>query len=234
MSIKALMYHSVGIPPEEAKLKSLYTHPKLFERQIKTLKKLGFKSVDSKELTDFINGKDLHKSICITFDDAYKDVFENALPVLKTYNFKAIIFVPVALVGEYNKWDFEKLNVKKPVASWEDIKNALKEGFEIGSHAMSHAPLSTLDNKSLKQEVELSKKILEDKLGVEITTFCYPYGDYDDRVIDAVKEAGYKLAFSVNSGHIKKGDDPYLLKRIHMRHNTNVFRLLLKLSKLYE
>jgi len=45
---------------------------------------------------------------------------------------------------------------------------------------------------------------LEDKLGVDIKSFCYPYGDYDERVMDAVKDAGYKLAFSVDSGHIKK------------------------------
>lgn len=95
-------------------------------------------------------------------------------------------------------------------------------------------PLTHLDTKSLKQEVELSKKILEDKLDVEIKTFCYPYGDYDERIMDAVKEAGYKLAFSVDSGHIKRGDNLYNLKRLHMRYNTNVFRLLLKLSSLYK
>ncbi len=234
MSVKALMYHNVGIVPKEANLKSLYTNPKLFEKQIKLLHKLGFKTIGSKVIIEFLNGKDTEKSISITFDDAYKDVFENALPVLKHYNFKAIIFVPVGLVGDYNRWDFERVKVKKPIASWEDIKYALKEGFEIGSHTMTHRALTTLDNKSLKQEIELSKKILEDKLGTEINTFCYPYGDYDEKVISAVKEAGYKLAFSVNSGHIIKGDNPYTLKRLHMRHNTNVFRLLLKLSKFYK
>jgi Predicted xylanase/chitin deacetylase len=234
MSIKALMYHSVGIPPKEALLKSLYTNPRLFEKQIKLLKVLGFKSITSDEIVDFVKGKDLKKSVCITFDDAYKDVFENALPILKKYDFKAIVFVPVGLVGEYNKWDADRLNVKKPIASWEDIRSALKEGFEIGSHTITHMPLTHLDTKSLKQEIGLSKKLLEDKLGVEIKTFCYPYGDYDERVMDAVKEAGYKLAFSVGSGHIKKGDNLYNLKRLHMRHNTNVFRLLLKLSSLYK
>mgnify|MGYP001626151034 FL=1 len=227
------MYHNIGKPPKEANLKSLYTNPKLFERQIKTLKMLGFTSITSNEILDFLNGKDFKKRVCITFDDAYKDIFENALPILKKYNFKAIIFVPVSLVGDYNRWDFERVKVKKPIACWEDIRQALKEGFEVGSHTMTHKALTDLDDKSLKQELELSKKILEDKLGIEITTFCYPYGDYDDRVANAVKEAGYKLAFSVNSGHIQKGDNPYILKRLHMRHNTNVFRLLLKLSILY-
>jgi peptidoglycan/xylan/chitin deacetylase (PgdA/CDA1 family) len=233
MSIKALMYHSVGIPPKEALLKSLYTNPRLFEKQIKLLKVLGFKSLTSGEIVDFVKGKDMKKSLCITFDDAYKDVFDNAIPILKKYGFKAIIFVPVHLVGEYNKWDFERLNVKKPIASWEHIKEALKEGFEIGSHTLTHPSLIHLDDKSLRQEIELSKKILEDKLGVEIKSFCYPYGDYNERVMNFVKEAGYKLAFSVDSGHIKKGDNLYNLKRVHMRHNTNIFRLLLKLSILY-
>lgn len=106
------MYHSVGIPPKEALLKSLYTNPRLFEKQIKILKVLGFKSITSDEIVDFVKGKDLKKNVCITFDDAYKDIFENALPILKKYDFKAIVFVPVGLVGEYNKWDADRLNVK--------------------------------------------------------------------------------------------------------------------------
>ncbi len=228
------MYHNISISPKEANLKSLYTNPSLFEAQVKLLKKLGYKSINSKDLKDFLEGrlKD-DKYIIFTFDDAYVDVFENALPILKKYNFSAIIFVPAGLVGEYNRWDADRLNIKKPIASWDYMEKALKDSFEIGSHAIFHNPLTYLDTKSQIQEIHDSKKILEDKLGISINTFCYPYGDYDEDVVKIVENAGYDLAFSVNSGHIRAFDNPYTLKRLHMRHNTNLFRLLIKLSKLY-
>lgn len=231
--MKALMYHNVAIPPKEANLKSLYTKPYLFESQVKLLKILGYKSITSKDLKAFLEGKIKDdKYIVFTFDDAYIDVFENALPILKKYNFSAIIFVPVGLVGEYNKWDIDKINVKKPIAPWDYLSQALKDGFEIGSHTINHNPLTHIDAKSQIKEIRDSKMILEDKLGVSINTFCYPYGDYNESVVNIVKDT-YDLAFSVNSGHIKVFDNPYTLKRLHMRHNTNLFRLLLKLSKLY-
>lgn len=231
--MKALMYHNVSIPPKEANLKSLYTKPSLFESQVKLLKKLGYKSMTSKGLKAFLEGKIKdEKYIIFTFDDAYVDVFENALPILKKYDFSAIIFVPAGLVGKYNEWDADKLNIKKQIASWDYIKSALKDGFEIGSHTITHKALTHIDTKSQIHEIKDSKNILEDKLGISIDTFCYPYGDYNDYVVNIVKDI-YALAFSVDSGHIKTHDNPYTLKRLHMRHNTNLFRLLIKLSKLY-
>ncbi len=234
MSLKILMYHNVSIPPKEAYLKSLYTKPSLFEKQIKLLKILGYKTLDLKGLSSFLQSKINGRFVMFSFDDAYVDIFENALPILKKYGFGAIIFVPAGLVGEYNKWDYHVVKVKKQIASWSDIEYALKEGFEIGSHTITHPVLTKLDVKSQKREIEHSKKLLEDKLGIEINSICYPYGNYDKSVLNITKDSGYSFGFSVDMGKIRAFDNPYKLKRIHMRHNTNRFRLLLKLSKLYD
>ena len=235
MSLKALMYHNINIAPKDGYLKSLYTKPSLFEKQVRLLKSLGYKSLNSNDIIKFLSGElgDSSKFVCFTFDDAYVDVFEIALPILRKYNFTAIIFVPTGLVGKYNVWDIEKVKIKKYIATWDYLETAIKDGFEIGSHTITHPFLTKLDGKDQTKEILYSKSILEDKLGTHIDSFCYPYGDYNEHIIKLVKEARYNIAFSINSGHIKPKDNPYTLKRLHMRHNTNILRLLLKLSRFY-
>ncbi|MEZ0322872.1 MAG: polysaccharide deacetylase family protein [Hydrogenothermaceae bacterium] len=206
--MKVLTYHNIGNPPKEAKLKTLYVKSSKFDRQLKALKMLNYKtpSLNSINFTE--------KEIVITFDDGYKDFMENALPILKKYNFKAVVFIVVNLVGSYNKWDWEKLNVKKYLMDWKDIEYIHKEGIEIGSHTLTHPFLTKIDRKEAKKEIESSKKILEDRLGVEIKSFCYPYGDYNREIRDLVEESGYRFAFTTESGSFEKKDDPFQIKRI--------------------
>jgi peptidoglycan/xylan/chitin deacetylase (PgdA/CDA1 family) len=59
-----------------------------------------------------------------------------------------------------------------------------------------------------------SKLALEDALGQRVSAFCYPYGAYDARVKEVVKEAGFDVSFTVDLGGVSSGDDPYQLKRV--------------------
>ena len=207
--MKIFMYHNIATPPKEAKLKSLYVKPSKFEMQVKILKKLGYNFVKTKQLE-----KSLKKSILLTFDDGFKDFYENAFPILKKYNISAIVFIPVSLVGSFNQWDYEKLNVKKPVMSWEEIIEIHRQGIEIGSHTLTHPFLTKIPKEKAKIEIQDSKKILEDKLSTQITSFCYPYGDYDEKIKDLVVEAGYKYAFTTKEGSLEDSENLYEIKRI--------------------
>jgi peptidoglycan/xylan/chitin deacetylase (PgdA/CDA1 family) len=81
---------------------------------------------------------------------------------------------------------------------------------------------------ALREEVCASKKRLEDRFGVEVTDFCYPYGACDERVRDAVAEAGYRTATTTQFGLVRAGDDPFMLRRVLVRHRSlapkNLFR----------
>lgn len=217
------MYHNLDIPPKEAKLKSLYVKPRKFENQLKFLKKLDYDFVDS----DYLD-KESKKSILLTFDDAFKDFYKNALPILKKYKGKAIVFVPVNLVGTFNHWDYEKLNVKKEIMDWNEIKDLVKEGIEIGSHTLTHPFLTKIPISQAKSEIEDSKKILEDKLGIEIKSFCYPYGDYNEKIKDLVIKAGYKYAFTTKEGSFKESKDLFEIKRITISGFDSLPRFLWK------
>lgn len=94
----------------------------------------------------------------------------------------------------------------KGYLTWEDVKRLDKEGFEIGSHTMSHPQdMKLLFDDELKHELENSKGMIESVLGHEIKSFCYPRGRYDQRVIDAVIEAGYLEARTTK---VKNNDEP--------------------------
>jgi peptidoglycan/xylan/chitin deacetylase (PgdA/CDA1 family) len=206
--MKVLTYHNVDFPPEDAKLKTLYVNPTKFERQVKYLKKFGVKTT----LSDNINKE--KNSVILTFDDGYRDFVKNAYPILKKYDTKAIIFVVAGLTDKFNIWDWEKIKVKKPLMDWEEIKFLVKEGFEIGSHTITHPFLTKIPEKTAKSEIEDSKKMLEDKLGIQINTFCYPYGDYNEKIKDMVINAGYKMAFTTQNGTLEESKDMYEIKRI--------------------
>ncbi len=93
------------------------------------------------------------------------------------------------------------------------MKEMQSAGMDIGSHTCSHPRLARLSRDQMREEVTASKKRLEDTLGVEVASFCYPYGNFDDAVVEAVKEAGYKLATATIRDNRNTPEDRYRLKR---------------------
>ena len=89
---------------------------------------------------------------------------------------------------------------------WEDLRELVDMGFEIGSHTVSHSRLSVIDDvMKLKYEITSSKEHLEQKLGVECRYFSWPYGRVDDinaRSLEVIKDAGYALSFGGYRGSI--------------------------------
>ncbi|MFN4319920.1 MAG: polysaccharide deacetylase family protein [Aquificaceae bacterium] len=225
MSTKILTYHNVGKPPKEAKLKTLFVGKEQLKRQLKLLKLLSF---DFLSLKDLLLNKKVKRGVLLTFDDAYADFWENALPIFMELEVRCLIFVPVALVESYNKWDYERIRVKKPIMNWEQIKELYNLGFEIGSHSLTHPYLSKIDPQKAWEEIYTSKNILEDKLGTEIKAFCYPYGDYNQQVRDMVEKAGYSIAFTTKHGSFEKSRDLFEVRRITIFGNDLLPKFLYK------
>ncbi|MFN3870112.1 MAG: polysaccharide deacetylase family protein [Aquificaceae bacterium] len=224
--MKVLTYHNVDKAPKGAKLKTLYVKPSQLEGQIVWLKRLGYYFGKSDDLL-----KGGHpKGVILTFDDAYLDFWEKALDILKKYKVPAIVFVPAGLVGTYNQWDYQKLNVKKPLMDWWHLRELTKMGIEIGSHSLTHPYLSQISPQRAKEEIKDSKSLLEDKLGVEIKSFCYPYGDYNSQVRDLVADAGYKLAFTTKEGKVEDSPNLFEIKRITVFGNDFLPKFLLKIA----
>ncbi len=120
----------------------------------------------------------------INFDDGFRGIYEH-------FDLFAEKKIPVRL---FMVTDF----IDRP--GYLSAKELLKLGetglFYVGSHGLTHKNFDTLSPNELKKELEESKKILEDLLGKEVDTLCFPRGRFNDNVLEYAKNAGYKRVYS--------------------------------------
>lgn len=107
--------------------------------------------------------------------------------------------------------------------TWAEAREMRANGVEIGSHTLTHPVLTGIGDDRLRQELQQSKSRLEEVLKHRTEQFCYPNGDYDERVQCEVARAGYRIAVTTVRGLIKKGDDPLTLRRIHTERDLAHF-----------
>ena len=152
MKIPILSYHSISNEDCPLSLNLIE-----FEKQLIFFKKNNFQSVHFNEIKDLSS-----KKFIITFDDGYKDLIINALPLLKKYNFKATCFIISNLIGKKNIWDELNTNIKdKELMNLSDIHFWLKNGMRVGSHSKNHKKLTLLDKKDVFIHIFLYFKILK-------------------------------------------------------------------------
>jgi len=186
---------------------------------------------------DFISCEDLIHSdkpgVLLTFDDGKANNYTNALPLLEKYGAPAVFFIATQHVLEPRNWlpftrrcaqtqwdDFEKVPDR---IAW-DLYNGMTSKevtlcgkhplITIGSHTISHPFLTQLSDGELRYELLESKRQLEEMTDKTVESFAYPTNDYDERVIKAVMEAGYKFAFAVKPH--KLGYPRYEIPRIEI------------------
>jgi len=225
MKIPILSYHSIS--NENCPLSLNLTE---FEKQLFFFKKNKFESVFFDEIKNLSS-----KKFIITFDDGYKDLIINALPLLKKYNFKATCFIVSDLIGKKNVWDELNSNIKdKELMNLSDIHFWLKNGMCIGSHSKNHKKLTLLNEKDKIDEIINSKDELETLTGESVNSFCYPYGLYNENIVNIVKEK-YNSAFTTNRSRFDTNKhNKYKLPRIDMGKTISNFKLYLKVFTPYE
>ncbi|MBI4387755.1 MAG: polysaccharide deacetylase family protein [Candidatus Omnitrophica bacterium] len=166
-------------------------------------------------------GKERGRSIVITFDDGYRDNFENAFPILAERGLKATIFCVTQRLGTE---DYLELN---------EIFEMKRAGFSFGSHTNGHPHLPRLSREEKQREISDSKKILEEMFDSPVSFFCYPYGEHDQETVALVQEAGYQGACSNIPGSNRK-INPYLLERTEISPSDTIFDFQKKLAGAYD
>jgi peptidoglycan/xylan/chitin deacetylase (PgdA/CDA1 family) len=137
--------------------------------------------------------------ITFSFDDGFK-LDLRVVELLKKYGLKAVFYIIVDRVGQGE------------YLSWQDVKDIDEQGFEIGSHTMSHpGDLKDLFDDQLHYEIKNSKDLLESVLGHPVTKFCYPRGRWDERVLAMVQESGYLEARITGKPGITEVTNPLLI-----------------------
>jgi peptidoglycan/xylan/chitin deacetylase (PgdA/CDA1 family) len=116
-------------------------------------------------------------------------------------------------LGQRNEWDLGLDTTMERLMNQTQVREWLSLGFEIGAHTLTHPLLSTIPIPEAKNEIAGSKKKLEDLFGVHVEHFAYPWGDYNDAVVDLVGEAGFKTACTCDPVVVRPDVDPCRLGR---------------------
>ncbi|BCL71531.1 hypothetical protein TUMSATVNIG1_34970 [Vibrio nigripulchritudo] len=233
-----IMYHRFIRDDSEKGINGTFMHIDMLEKHFQLIKKMGFETVTFEDLKDkgFIHRLSPGKRfIMITVDDGFKDNHELLLPLLKKYNFKAVLY---AVTGEtYNRWDVEGVETpdrKVELMSREQLKEMSDSGLvEVGGHTLTHPKLSQLDEAQQRHEIKANKEELETLLGKSLTSFAYPYGDHNEDTKRISKELGYDFSVATNSGPHALHQDLYQIRRIAIFPRTDVFGLWRKIKGNY-
>ncbi|MCM3874829.1 MAG: polysaccharide deacetylase family protein [Thermoanaerobaculia bacterium] len=225
-----LMYHQVGEPRSGSALNKWRVREEDFRWQLDALSRRGYRGAALNELLGAPEPPATKtRRVVLTFDDGYRGVKERALPALLARGFSATVFVVADRLGGANDWDAETPG--EPLLGADEIRALHGAGIEIGSHGATHRALTSLPDAELTREVAGSKETLEGLTGAPVTSFCYPYGDFDDRVVEAVRAAGYRAATVIRGGISRDLSDPFRLKRIAVRGTHTRLDFLLALTR---
>ena len=169
----------------------LAVHPAIFARQAEILaaERERFPIVPIERARAMLDAPKRHaRCLVLTFDDAWADNHAHALEPLCRHHLPATLYAPSRLLGQPSYMTRSQLL---------EMDTA---GIAIGAHSRTHADLRACTRTELEQEVRGSKEDLEDLTGKPVTSFAYPAGLLDDRVVAAVVAAGYTSAVTSRPG----------------------------------
>ena len=157
--------------------------PSQFQTILTFLREEGFQTISIAEL---LRNQPLpEKPIILTFDDAYDNVFDFALPIMNAAGFTATLFVITGYIGSMNTWDVNTGGLLFQHLSMNRIIRLRDQGWEIGSHTVHHPDLTRIAPEYLKKELECSKSLLENALRTPVESIAFPFGRFNPHVLQA-------------------------------------------------
>jgi peptidoglycan/xylan/chitin deacetylase (PgdA/CDA1 family) len=231
--VLVLCYHAVS----ERWPATLSVTPAKLERHVALLAERGY---DAVTFHDVVARSRAGKTVAITFDDAYRSVFDLALPILSKVGFPATVFAPTAFIGsgEPMAWpgidgwlDSDHAHELLPM-SWSELGVLAEAGWEIGSHTRSHPRLPDSDQTTLDRELRDSRLEIEDRLRRPCLSLAYPFGLRNEHVIEAARCAGYVAAARTARGRFRSPTSTLDWPRIVVTRQDGERRFRLKVSPL--
>lgn len=215
------------------KLTDLFTYsitnypPTRFDRLVEALRSSGwqFSGIDPKAPTS----KQGRGELLISFDDGYEHLDDMLPPLIKNHSFQPIVFVPTALVGKPNRWDYSHGLRSFDHLSRESIIRLGACGVVFGSHSATHRDLTGCRGSELQRELGDSRKYLQDVTGQPIGSISYPFGRYNQRVVEAAANAGYEQGFTMEFP--KSSDHPLCRGRISVYSFDTLLSVQAKLGE---
>lgn len=212
LNVPVLLYHHIK-PIQEAQKaghEKLTIDNAVFESHMAYLKNSGYTSISAQQLVDGLRNKTPlpQKSVVVTIDDGYSDVYTYAYPIAQKYGMILNLMVSTGLIGNNGYF------------TWDQLREMINSGStHVYNHTWSHASLASLPKEKIEYEILTAQQQLKDSLGKAENIFTYPYGSLNDTVINILKSNGFIGAFSTISGFSQC--DSYIMS-LHRTHVGNV------------
>lgn len=213
-----LTIHHVGVAPASisAQNKVWYLSEENFKQLLDEIDSLGYKTYFLSEILKYLEEKKIpQKAIVLTIDDGPIDFYTTAFPILKEYQMKSNVAVMTGVGG-------------KNYISHEQIKEMVETGLvEFQSHTVYHPYITRVSETEQKRELEKSKANLEELLNKPVEVISYPFGLYNDQVIELSKQAGYKMGLTIKAGIEQNINNLFEICRINFINSSDLNKILL-------
>ncbi len=185
------------------------------EQLLSHLRKRHYRTVNSKAFRAWQQGQGAlpERTVVFTFDDGYTSHLEYAASLLIRYRFTGTFFVNPEMIG------------RPGYLTWEQLRKLVFLGMEVGSHGLTHRPLTQLTREELDHELVQSKRRLEEQLGIPVHAIAAPGGFWNGTVAEAAKRAGYDAMWISTIGMNGKETNPLALRRVVVRSPLDVDRI---------
>lgn len=232
-----LCYHSIS----DARRDALAVTVNSFRKQMVTLRNRGYQTITLADLVGKLDDNEPipSKTLVITFDDGYRDVYLNAYPVLEVLGLRATVFLVTDLVNTkqmlYPQYYIKRFGGQPSdyrVLGWGEIREMADYGIEFGSHTCTHANLPTLSSHAVQRELVESKRLIEKQVSQPVVSFCYPEGLWSRSVIALLDSAGYQCAV-VTPNAASLPMTRFSLERVSVYRSTNRWLFEFKISRAY-
>ncbi len=209
LKVPVLLYHHIAPrkPDMTEVRKRLTVDTENFEKQMKYLTDHGYTPIGADELAKHLITRQTisGKPIVITLDDAYDDAYTQAFPIAKKYNIRLNLMIPVGLLG------------KPEYLHWKELKEMVDSGVVYAfNHTWSHFPLNTGDKHKIMAEVMSAQAALDGRRMTPARVLTYPYGAFNNEVIEIIKKQGFLGAFSTRAGFMQCDSELFTLHRNHI------------------
>jgi len=244
-SLAVLCYHRVldaGDPIRARAHPALFTSTHIFERQMELLAD-QFHPVMLSEAICWIEGYgDIpRRAVLVTFDDGWSDTYANAFPVMNRLGVPGAVFLATGFIGTPERqWAdiaYESIVARgdahaasstsvngTPNLTWPQIDEMARHGFEFGSHTRTHLILPHEPTQDILRELLLSAGDMKVRLGSRPSAFVYPDGQFDERTMRLVRDAGYQYAFTCNEGLATRRSPRLALPRLSIHDGVTASR----------
>ncbi len=186
LRVPVLMYHEIA--DIAATPSRLAVSPDVFADQLAYLRDAGFNAITAGALSAILadGAGDLpERPVVLTFDDGYGDFYSQAMPLLKQHGFTGTLFMTTGWIGKEGE--------KKRMLNWRELAEAEQAGIEIGAHTCKHPQLDQLPENLMREELYVSKSLLEDNLGLKVPGLAYPFGYSSAKVRQVARERRLRL-----------------------------------------